>query len=88
MDPLSWISAASSLAGSDGGMPSMPAGGLTQNPSSFADGQAHVNNQFTTGAFALGGSASSGQGGGLNWTPILIGVAALAALYFVGRKFL
>lgn len=55
---------------------------------SFADGQASVNNQFTTGAFAVGGGSASSGAGGVNWTPILIGVAALAALYLVGRKFL
>lgn len=87
MDPLSWISMASSLAGEGGSMP-VPSGSQLSMPSmSSADGHAEVNNQFTTGAFALRGDARSDQAAS-GLMPLAIGAAALILIFFVARKVL
>ncbi|MCW5728150.1 hypothetical protein [Parvibaculum sp.] len=60
---------------------------------SFADGQQAVENQFTTGAFAMGGaSASSGTAtaalpGGSAMNLVLLAAAAIAVI-LVARKLL
>ncbi|MBX3495672.1 MAG: hypothetical protein KF769_05455 [Parvibaculum sp.] len=91
MSVLSLIGGASSLSG--GGLP-IGTGGM-QSPSlnSFADGQQEVTNQFTSGAFAMGGaSASSGTAtaalpGGSVMNLVLLAAAAIAVV-LVARKLL
>lgn len=88
MSVLSLIGGASSLSG--GGLP-VGTGGM-QSPSlnSFADGRQEVDNQFTTGAFAMGGaSASSGTAtAAAGMTNLILLAAAVIAVALVARKFL
>lgn len=87
MNPLAWINTASSLAGDSGGM-SIPSGSQLSMPAlSTADGHAEVNNQFTTGAFALRGNASS-EPSTSGLMPLAVGAAALIVVFFIARKVL
>lgn len=89
MNPLAWINLASSLAGDGGGgAPSVPAGSQLSMPAlSSADGHSEVTNQFTTGAFAVRGNASS-EPSTSGLMPLAIGAAALLVVFFLARKVL